>query len=107
MDARRAKLFFPLVSHLYTRVSIVLTSNVPFDAWGRVFGGDEVIAAGTAAAEDQNSPTRDGLRLPILRHAHPRPAAVPGLPTLLPTHRTRWTVPPLRRTGRQERVPDR
>ena len=45
MDAHRANLFFQLVSHLYTRVSIVLTSNVPFDAWGRVFGGDEVIAA--------------------------------------------------------------
>ncbi|TAK20263.1 MAG: hypothetical protein EPO26_18570 [Chloroflexota bacterium] len=24
---------------------VVLTSNVPFDAWGRVFGGDEVIAS--------------------------------------------------------------
>lgn len=45
MDAHRANLFFQLVSHLYTRVSVVLTSNVPFDAWGRVFGGDEVIAS--------------------------------------------------------------
>lgn len=45
MDAHRANLFFQLVSHLYTRSSVVLTSNVPFDQWGRVFGGDEVIAA--------------------------------------------------------------
>jgi DNA replication protein DnaC len=45
MDAHRANLFFQLVSHLYTRVAVVLTSNVPFDAWGRVFGGDEVIAS--------------------------------------------------------------
>jgi len=45
MDAHRANLFFQLVSHLYTRASVVLTSNVPFDQWGRVFGGDEVIAS--------------------------------------------------------------
>jgi DNA replication protein DnaC len=45
MDAQRANLFFQLVSHLYTRTSIILTSNVPFDAWGQVFGGDEVIAS--------------------------------------------------------------
>ena len=45
MDPHRANLFFQLVSHLYTRASVVLTSNVPFDQWGRVFGGDEVIAS--------------------------------------------------------------
>jgi DNA replication protein DnaC len=45
MDAHRANLFFQLVSPLDTRASIVLTSNVPFDQWGRVFGGDEVIAS--------------------------------------------------------------
>jgi len=44
MDSRRANLFFQLVNHLYTRSSVVLTTNVPFDAWGKVFG-DNVIAA--------------------------------------------------------------
>jgi DNA replication protein DnaC len=45
MDARGATLFFQLTSHLYTRTSVTLTTNVSFDAWGRVFGGDEVLAA--------------------------------------------------------------
>jgi len=45
MDARGATLFFQLVSHLYTRTSVALTTDVAFDAWGRVFGGDEVLAA--------------------------------------------------------------
>jgi DNA replication protein DnaC len=45
MDARGATLFFQLISHLYTRSSVSLTTNVSFDAWGRVFGGDEVLAA--------------------------------------------------------------
>lgn len=45
MDSRRANLFFQLVNHLYTRVSLVLTTNVAFDSWGRLFGGDEMIAA--------------------------------------------------------------
>lgn len=45
MDSHRANLFFQLVSHLYTRASVVVTSNVPFDGWGRIFGGDEMIAA--------------------------------------------------------------
>lgn len=44
MDAHRANLFFQLVSHLYTRASMIVTTNVPFDAWSRLFG-DEVIAA--------------------------------------------------------------
>jgi len=45
MDPRGATLFFQLVSHLYTRTAVALTTNVAFDAWGRVFGGDEVLAA--------------------------------------------------------------
>jgi DNA replication protein DnaC len=45
MDAHRANLFFQLVSHMYTRASLVVTTNVAFDAWGAVFGGDEVIAS--------------------------------------------------------------
>lgn len=45
MDAHRATLFFQLVSHLYTRTAVIVTSNVPFDQWGRVFGGDDMIAS--------------------------------------------------------------
>ncbi|TAK36769.1 MAG: AAA family ATPase [Chloroflexota bacterium] len=45
MDAHKANLFFQLVSQMYTRASLILTSNVPFDRWAKVFGGDEVIAA--------------------------------------------------------------
>jgi DNA replication protein DnaC len=45
MDAHRANLFFQLISQLYTRTAIILTSNVVFDGWGRIFGGDEMMAA--------------------------------------------------------------
>jgi DNA replication protein DnaC len=45
MDAQRASLFFQLVSHRYERGSIVVTTNKPFDQWGQVFGGDDVMAA--------------------------------------------------------------
>ena len=45
MDAHRANLLFQLVSHLYTRASLIVTTNVPFEAWGKLFDGDEVIAA--------------------------------------------------------------
>lgn len=45
IDKRKANLFFQVVSHMYTRASLIVTSNVPFDGWGSVFGGDEVIAS--------------------------------------------------------------
>lgn len=45
MDAHKANLFFQLVSHMYTRTSVIVTSNVNFDGWGTIFGGDEVIAS--------------------------------------------------------------
>lgn len=45
MDAHKANLFFQLVSHMYTRTSMIVTSNVSFDGWGKIFGGDEVIAS--------------------------------------------------------------
>ncbi len=44
MDSRRANLFFQLVAARYTKGAVVITTNVPFDQWGRIFG-DEVIAA--------------------------------------------------------------
>jgi DNA replication protein DnaC len=44
MDPLRANLFFQLVSRLYEHGSIILTTNKPFEEWGTVFGGDEVIA---------------------------------------------------------------
>jgi DNA replication protein DnaC len=45
MDSRRANLFFQLVSARYERGSIGISTNKPFDQWGQVFGGDDVIAA--------------------------------------------------------------
>ncbi len=45
MDPQRATLFFQLVSQKYAHSSLIVTTNVPFDQWGRIFGGDEVIAA--------------------------------------------------------------
>ena len=38
-------MFFQLVSQKYAHSSIIVTTNVPFDQWGRIFGDDEVIAA--------------------------------------------------------------
>ncbi len=45
MDGQRATLCFQLISHLYTRTAVIVTSNVAFEGWGRIFGGDEMIAA--------------------------------------------------------------
>ena len=45
MDDQVAQLFFQLINHLYTRVSVLITTNVTFDTWGTVFGGNQVIAA--------------------------------------------------------------
>lgn len=45
MDPNRANLFFQVVSQKYGHSSIVVTTNLAFDQWGRIFGGDEVIAA--------------------------------------------------------------
>lgn len=41
MDGRRADLFFQLVAARNARGSLLITSNVPFDGWGKLFG-DEV-----------------------------------------------------------------
>ena len=45
MDGRRANLFFQLVAARYTRGSLLITSNVPFDGWGKLFGDDVLAAA--------------------------------------------------------------
>lgn len=45
MDAQRASLFFQLVSHRYERGATIITTNKPFDQWGQIFGGDQVMAA--------------------------------------------------------------
>ncbi len=44
MDGRRANLFFQLVAARYTRGPLVITSNVPFEGWGKLLG-DEILAA--------------------------------------------------------------
>lgn len=40
-----ANLFFQLVSSRYKHASLILTSNLPFSSWGRVFGDQAVAAA--------------------------------------------------------------
>jgi DNA replication protein DnaC len=44
IDGRRANLFFQLVAVRYTKGASIITSNVSFEGWGKVFG-DEVIAS--------------------------------------------------------------
>ena len=45
MDPQRATLFFQLVSQKYAHSSIIVTTNVAVDQWGRIFGNDDVIAS--------------------------------------------------------------
>jgi DNA replication protein DnaC len=44
LDTLRAHLFFQLVSRLYEKGSIVLTTNRRFETWAEIFAGDGVIA---------------------------------------------------------------
>ena len=44
LDVNRSNLFFQLVSRVYEKGSIVLTTNRRFEAWGETFGGDGVMA---------------------------------------------------------------
>jgi DNA replication protein DnaC len=44
-DAEAANPFFQLVSSRYERASVIVTSNKPFERWGRVFGDATVAAA--------------------------------------------------------------
>ncbi len=45
MDTQRANLFFQLISKRYEKGSTIITTNLPFEQWGNIFGGDEVIAS--------------------------------------------------------------
>lgn len=45
MDGRRANLFFQLVAARYTRGSLLVTSNIGFDGWGKLFGDDVIASA--------------------------------------------------------------
>ena len=39
-DPEAANLMFSLVSNRYERASMIVTSNMPFSAWGEIFGDD-------------------------------------------------------------------
>ncbi len=45
LDALRANLFFQVVSRLYEKSAIILTTNRRFEAWADVFAGDGVTAS--------------------------------------------------------------
>lgn len=45
MDARRANLFFQLVAARYTKAALLITTNVPFEGWGKLFGDDVIASA--------------------------------------------------------------
>lgn len=45
MDARRANLFFQLVAARYTKGSLLITTNVAFEGWGKLFGDDVIASA--------------------------------------------------------------
>jgi len=44
LDPTRANLFFQVVSRLYEKGSVILTTNRRFETWGDIFAGDPVIA---------------------------------------------------------------
>lgn len=44
-DAEAANLLFQLIAHRYEQGSVLVTSNMPFDRWGEVFGDDVVASA--------------------------------------------------------------
>ena len=44
-DPEAASLMFSLVSNRYERMSMIVTSNKPFSAWGEIFGDDMAATA--------------------------------------------------------------
>jgi len=44
LDRRRANLFFQVVSRLYEKGSVIVTTNRRFESWAEIFAGDAVIA---------------------------------------------------------------
>ncbi|NLI00839.1 MAG: ATP-binding protein, partial [Chthonomonadales bacterium] len=44
LDTARANLFFQVVSRMYEKGSIILTTNRRFETWADLFAGDQVIA---------------------------------------------------------------
>jgi len=44
LDSLRANLFFQVISRLYEKGSVVLTTNRRFESWAEIFAGDAVIA---------------------------------------------------------------
>ena len=45
LTALQANLFFQVVSRLYEKGSLILTTNRRFESWAEVFAGDAVIAS--------------------------------------------------------------
>lgn len=45
MDSRRANLFFQLIAARYTRGALLVTTNLAFDSWGKLFGDDVIASA--------------------------------------------------------------
>lgn len=44
-DARQANLFFQLISSRYEKTATIITTNRPFEQWGKTFGDDTIAAA--------------------------------------------------------------
>lgn len=44
LDRNRANLFFQVVSRLYEKGSLIVTTNRRFESWAQIFAGDTVIA---------------------------------------------------------------
>jgi len=45
LDSLRANLFFQVISRLYEKGSVILTTNRRFETWADIFAGDAVIAS--------------------------------------------------------------
>jgi DNA replication protein DnaC len=44
LDSHRANLFFQVISRLYEKGSVIVTTNRRFETWAETFAGDAVIA---------------------------------------------------------------